>query len=412
MTRAIIVVGLCALVACAAPDEVNENMIGQPALTMQQRHDRLALIRDSAREVGVFNAALIGGIAISETNLAHCYDEVSFGCPGPASPSCNGGPVIAGGADGPCSDMQGGLGMFQFDAGTYAQTISTYGEAILTVEGNTAQVVAFLVERMKQSVDGITDWMSAVDYINAIPLEAGNPVTDGWGAFLACRYNGCCSQSATCIMRGNKYRDNGIDLYAEMGADFWRTADACSELPADGMIDTRSACYLAGGDPRYWHREATGYGDASEWTNTTANAAPSNFARWKVPPIGAARVRIEAYASGGEATAATYSIVVAGATETVTTMATIDQSTSSGFVVLAEIDVAGDGTEYVQLGDNTGMSGQKLVFDAVRLTVLDDVELPPPGDDGGCGCGAGGGRGVGVGSLVVALLLRRRRSRR
>ncbi len=378
-------------------------VVEQAALTTQQRHDRLALIRDSAREVGVFNAALIGGIAVSETGLAHCYGEIAAGCPGPASPSCGGEPVIAGGADGPCSDMQGGLGMFQFDAGTYAQTISTYGEAILTVEGNTAQVVAFLVERMKQSVDGITDWMSAVEYINAIPLEAGNPVTDAWGAFLACRYNGCCSQSATCTSRGNKYRDNGIDLYAEMGADFWHTAGACRELPADGIIETRSACYLAGGDPRYWHRETTGYGDASEWTNTTANAAPANFARWYVPPIGAARVRIEVYADGGEAQGATYELVLASGT----TAVAIDQSTSSGFALLGEVDVAGDGTEYVQLGDNTGMAGQKLVVDAVHMTVLGGGEMPPPdGDEGGCG--VGGGHGVGVGILVLALLRRRR----
>lgn len=395
----------CGAVACAAPDE---SVLEQPALTQQQRHDRLALIRDSAREVGVYNAALVGGIAISETNLAHCYDEVSFGCPGPASPSCNGGPVIAGGADGPCADMQGGLGMFQFDAGTYAQTIATYGESILTVEGNTAQVVAFLVERMKQSIPGVSDWMGAVDYINAIPLESGNAVTDGWGAFLACRYNGCCSGSATCVTRGNKYRDNGIALYTEMGAEFWHTADACRELPPDGIIDTRSACYLAGGDPRYWRREPTGYADGSEWTNTTTNAEPSNFARWKVPPIGPARLRLEAYADGGEATAATYTIVHAGATDTVT----IDQSTSSGFAPLGELDVAGDGTEYVQLGDNTGTAGQRLVVDAVRVTLLSGGDMPP-GDGGGddTGCTVGGGHvGVwGVGSLAVVLLRRRRR---
>lgn len=403
--RVLFVVGMIALAACAARDEVDESIVEQAALTQQQRHDRLALIRDSAREVGVFNAALIGGIAISETGLAHCYGEIAAGCPGPASPSCEGGPVIAGGADGPCADMQGGLGMFQFDAGTYAQTLATYGESILTVEGNTAQVVAFLVERMRQSIDGISDWMSAVEYINAIPLEAGNPVTDGWGAFLACRYNGCCSQSASCIGRGERYRDNGIDLYMEMGADFWHTAGSCTELPEDGVIDTRTACYLAGGDPRYWRREATGYGDASEWTNTTANATPANFARWYVPPIGPARLRIEVYADGGEAVA-TYSIVRAGATETVT----IDQAMTSGFAPLAEIDVAGDGTEYVQVGDNTGTSGQRLVVDAMRMTVLrDEVEPPPGGEDSGCG--VGGGHGAGVGILVLALLGRRRRRR-
>jgi hypothetical protein len=394
-----------ALAACAAPPA--ESTVEQAALTTQQRHERLALIRDSAREVGVFNAALIGGIAISETGLAHCYGEIGTGCPGPASPSCGGEPVIAGGADGPCANMQGGLGMFQFDAGTYAQTLSTYGERILTIEGNTAQVVAFLVERMKQSIDGIEDWMGAVEYINSIPLEAGNPVTDGWGAFLACRYNGCCSQSASCLGRGDRYRDNGIDLYEEMGADFWRTSDMCTAMPADGVIDTRTPCHLAGGDPRYWRRETTGYGDASEWTNTTANASAANFSRWKVPPIGPARVRIEAYADGGEAMA-TYEIVLASGT----TRVTIDQATSSGFAMLGEVDVVGDGTEYVHLGDNTGAAGQKLVVDAMRMTVIEDgggSGEPEPPDGGDGGCSTGGGSGLGVGFAFLGALLRRRR---
>src|SRR3954468_22981196 len=123
--------------------------------------ERATLIRDSAAEMGMFNAALLGGIAVSETNLAHCYSEASFACPGPDSPSC-GGPIIAGGADGPCSDMQGGLGMFQFDAGTYAQTVSTYGPSILTVEGNTAQAVNFVETRLEQDIAGVDSWGSAM----------------------------------------------------------------------------------------------------------------------------------------------------------------------------------------------------------------------------------------------------------
>src|SRR3989475_4893309 len=39
------------------------------------------------------------------------------------------------------------LGMFQFDTGTYAQTLAAYGDGILTVEGNTAQAVAFVVDK-------------------------------------------------------------------------------------------------------------------------------------------------------------------------------------------------------------------------------------------------------------------------
>ena len=55
-------------------------------LTAQVKTERYTLIRDSAAQMGQNNAALLAGIAISETGLAHCYDEApSFSCPGPAS---------------------------------------------------------------------------------------------------------------------------------------------------------------------------------------------------------------------------------------------------------------------------------------------------------------------------------------
>ena len=386
--------------------EVGEGTTEQ-GLTQAQRIQRAALIRDSAAEMGLFNAALLGGIAISETNLAHCASELSFGCPGPASPSCGGEPIIAGGADGPCADMQGGLGMFQFDAGTYAQTLAAYGPSILTVEGNTAQAVSFVAERLDQSITGVDGWLSAMSWMNNVPLVAGDPMSDQWGQFLACRYNGCCSGSATCRSRGDAYRDNAIDIYAEMGPEFWRTADRCTALPADGIIEQRSPCYVAAGDPRFWRREAVGHGDTSEWTNTTANAAAKNFAQWLIH-VPAGRYRVEAYVTGGAATTAAYEIAHAGASDTIV----VDQSTADGWVVLAEeVAFSGEGDEHVALGDNTGTAGQRLAFDAVRVTSLDG---PPPddmgdGSDGGC---AAGGPGAGLGVLgALALLGRRRRNR-
>ena len=77
--------------------------------------------------VGPDNAALLAGIGEVETNFAHCWSEATWACQGPASASCGGGPVIAGASDGPCSAQQGGLGMFQFDSGTFSQTLATYG---------------------------------------------------------------------------------------------------------------------------------------------------------------------------------------------------------------------------------------------------------------------------------------------
>ncbi|CAN5913392.1 hypothetical protein BH11MYX3_BH11MYX3_42860 [soil metagenome] len=399
--RVTALLAMAALGACVEPAESPNEHRNDQELSAAVRRERATLIRDSAAEMGMYNAALLGGIAISETNLAHCFSEASFGCPGPDSPSC-GGPILAGGADGPCTDMQGGLGMFQFDSGTYAQTVATYGASVLTVEGNTAQAVSFVEGRLAQDIAGIDDWRSAMAYLNATPLVAGDPKTEEWARFLACRYNGCCSTSTTCTSRANGYRDNGIKIFAEFGAEFWRTSDRCRAIPDDGVIDQRSECYVAAGDPRYWRHEDTGFADSSEWTNSTANPAPANYGEWRIVAPAAGHYRIEVYATDGAATAAAYRIVHGGVTDTVT----IDQTMVDGWVMLGEYELAAEGDEHVELGDNTGKAMQKVVFDAVRVTSLDG---PPPGgdDDGGCAVG-GSGSGIGIGLAWLALRRRRR----
>src|SRR5262245_61577276 len=289
--------------------------------------ERYTLIRDAAAEMGVYNAALLAGIAISETNLAHCQSEATYACMGPASPSCNGGPIIAGAADGPCSQQQGGLGMFQFDAGTYAQTLAMYGDSILTVEGNTAQAVSFVVDKVILDIGGVNSWLAATEWLNGVRLVPGDPTIERWAQLMACRYNGCCTTNTTCMSRKNGYRDNALAALADMGGDFWATSARCSALPADGIIDERSACYLAGGDPRYWRHEAgEGYGGL-EWTNTTTAQNPSNFARWTIiaPP---GRYLVEASIAVGTSKLATYEIAHAGTIERIA----IDQSTQNGFV--------------------------------------------------------------------------------
>jgi uncharacterized protein (TIGR03382 family) len=393
----------------------------EQTLTAAQRKARMELIRDSAAEMGVHNGALLAGIAVSETNFAHCWSEATWACKGPNSSSCDGGPVIAGAADGPCSQQQGGLGMFQFDAGTYTQTLAAYGESILTVEGNTAQAVAFVVERLQQEITGVNDWLTAVDYMNNIPMSSTDPVAIEWGEFLGCRYNGCCSSTTTCNTRSAKYRDNAIDVYNEMGAEFWHTADRCDAIPADGIIDQRSYCYLAGGEPRYWRRETTGYNDTSEWTGTTTAAKKSNFARWLLRPTAPIRAKLEVYVETSTATKAVYQIAHAGTVDSVT----IDQTTAGGWVELGEFMLEATGDEYVELADNTGMGSQQLRFDALRVTDLDGGNGNGSGSGSGNGSGDGDGEGEGgeeggcstgpstgtFGFALVALLaaLRRRR---
>ena len=387
--------------ACADPTLGTD----RAELTTEVRHERYRLIRDAAAEMGLYNAALMAGIAISETNLAHCQSEATYACQGPASPSCDGGPIIAGAADGPCADMQGGLGMFQFDAGTYAQTVAAYGDSILTIEGNTAQAVSFVVERAQQSVTGIEDWLGAVGWMNGVPMEAGQARMEEWASFIVCRYNGCCSTSATCQSRAAGYRDHAIEAFSEMGADFWRTATRCARIPDDGVIDQRSECYVAGGDPRYWRREAGGYDDDREWTGTTESAAAANFAQWLVRTNRATRFSVEIHLDGGElgqSKQASYQIRHAGVVDTVV----VDQSAASGWVSLGDFDFAGEGDEYIMLADNTGETGAMLLFDAVRVLALDDA-----GSGGCCDASRGGGTTALLGFALVTLVVRRRAPR-
>lgn len=349
---------LLGLAACAAEPAPPK----AAGLSAQVRRERLALIRDTAAEMGVTNAALIGGIAVSETNLAHCWSEATYACKGPDSPSCA-GPIIAGSADGPCAAMQGGLGLFQFDAGTWADTLATYGDDILTVSGNTAQAVGYVIEQVMVDVPGATSWLTAADWINRVPLIAGDPMTEQWARLLACRYNGCCAASALCGQRAAGYRDHALALYGELGEAFWRTADRCQALPPGGVIDQRSECYLAGGDPRLWHREAAGYGDSREWTATTGAGAPASFARWILHVGRAGRYRIEAFVDGGAAVA-TYQVVHGGGSDAIA----VDQAAASGFVSLGDFELTGESDEHVELASAAGAPGQKLVFDAVRVT--------------------------------------------
>jgi hypothetical protein len=303
--------------------------------------------------------------------------------------------------------MQGGLGMFQFDSGTYAQTVATYGDSILTIEGNTAQAVNFVVVRAQQDIASAKDWLTSVAWMNEVEMKSGTATMEEWADFIVCRYNGCCSTSSTCTTRRTGYRDNAIDAFTEMGAEFWDTSGRCPALPADGIIDQRSECYIAGGDPRYWRRLTGGINDTREWTGTTSAAAPANFGRWLIKGI-SGTYPVDVYLDGGDAgkaTKAAYKIVHAGTTDTVT----VDQTSASGWVNLGDFEFSGTGEEYVQLGDNTGEDTQ-LLFDAIRV-LSPDTEMPMDGTGGCCDTRGGGGASGLSGGVLVGLLLRRRRRR-
>ena len=388
---------------------------GSVYLTSAQRRARAELIRDTAASAGMTNAALLAGIGEVETGFAHCWSEATWACQGPASSSCGGGPVIAGGSDGPCSSQQGGLGMFQFDSGTYAQTIATYGANIVTMQGNVNAVIPFLVTRAIQSVDGIDTEAQALAWMNSITIANGDPQYEDWLYFVAWRYNGCQG----CTTQINKYRNGTNKLRDEFGPDFWTITSepvVCAPIPTDGRtIDETDTCFHKSGSAGSWYA-GDGMDGASLYTYTTADAAPDNQATWELSFAADGRYRVEVYTETGESRQASYVVTHAAGTTTVV----IDQTTLDGFQSLGEFDFIAGEPASVHLGDNTGepyVASAKiaLAFDAVRVVLAGeprDGDLVPDdgasGDGGGCSTGGGGSLLLGLGALAT---LRRRRHR-
>lgn len=417
--RSLAVVVLLASSGCL--DSREERAGGSPGelgsvtstLTTAQRRERVTAIRDVAAGVGLMNGALLAGIAQSETNMAHCWSEATWACKGPASPSCAGGPVIAGSGDGACALEQGGLGMFQFDGGTYAQTLARHGDDILTLEGNIDEAVDFVVQRSIEEIPGVGDRGSALGWLNLIPMEAGDPLMEEWAAMIVCRYNGCCSSSELCRARRVAYRDNAINLYREYGAEFWGAAQGCEPVPADGrVIDETDLCFVAGGEARYWRRAATGHMGGLDWTKTTARATAANVGTWRIDIATAGRYAVEVFLDGGvvgQSRKARYQVRHGGeVTEIV-----VDQRRGKGFYKLGVFDFAAGGDQSVVLGDNTGEGGDgsmQLAYDAIRVRPLGKGD-ELGGGDSALGCASGGPAAGGLGLSFVAVLLARRRRR-
>ena len=398
------------LLACQAPgaDPALEVKSSAHPLSAETRLARVTAIRDVAAGMGVFNGPLLAGIAQSETGMAHCWSEATWACQGPSSPSCEDGPVIAGAADGPCSARQGGLGMYQFDAGTYDDTLARDGEDILLIEGNIAKAVDFVLTRVTEEIAGAADWQAAIGWLNSIPMEAGTPLMEAWASMIVCRYNGCCSDAAVCLERRAKYRDNAIDIYNEYGPAFW-AAEPCEPVPADGrVIEERDGCYVAGGDPKFWRRETQGYDGDSDWTMTTDLEREANYGIWRLDMAEEGRYRLEVHMDGGvfgKSKQARYLVLHAGETEEVV----IDQSAAGDdFILLGDFDFAAGGDQHVMLGDNTGEGGEaetSLLFDALRVAPAAADQESSGGFIGGCQAGGGaGGDSTPSFLLTIALL--------
>ena len=217
-------------------------------LSQAERMARYAQIRDAAAARGILRTAfLLGGIAHAETGLAHCWSEAQWACQGPDSADCGGGPVIAGAGDGPCADRQGGLGMFQFDAGTFDDTLGTYGPDVLLVAGNVSHALDFVIRMVKISsytTNAETDEKS-LQWIQNFDLNDAT-LRDQWISTVTRHYNGCRPDRACWNQRYAHYNESLQIVVDETGLDFWNVVPPPVDQPPQGSLDAAGCDALAG----------------------------------------------------------------------------------------------------------------------------------------------------------------------
>lgn len=230
-------------------DEPGDVGVVSASLTAAQRRVRAGEIRDAAFAAGMEQGWLLAGIADAETRMSHCWSELTWACQGPNSSDCGGGPVVAGAGDGPCSLRQGGLGMFQFDAGTFDDTLRREGSRILSIAGNTQAAVDFVASMVVRSayVPGVETRAQAIAWMNGVRI--GNDRWDPWIRTVTHYYNGCAPSYSCFSQRYAHYRDNTTGVYSEMGADFWvTTRDWSAQYVAQTFPLARDAFPLEAGE--------------------------------------------------------------------------------------------------------------------------------------------------------------------
>ena len=114
--------------------------------------------------------------------------------------------------------------MFQFDAGTYDDTIAREGARVILIAGNVAAAVDFVVAMVIRSayVAGVDNRAQAIDWINGV--RVGNGQWDAWVRTVTHYYNGCAPSYSCFPTRYANYRDKTSGVYNEMGADFWNAS--------------------------------------------------------------------------------------------------------------------------------------------------------------------------------------------
>ena len=161
----------------------------------------------------------------------------------------------------------------------------------------------------------------------------------------------------------------------------------CQTIGADGdVVDDDGACFEAGGDPQFMRHEKAGWDSTLTWTHATEFDQTYNYGVWHFYLAEAGRYKVEAYtpAPYSMSKMAAYQLNHAGKTVSID----VDQTAVDGWQDLGDYAFAAGGGQSIRLNDNTGetqASNTQLVFDAIRLTRLDNSGGDATGGDGSNG---------------------------
>jgi hypothetical protein len=347
--------------------EVGPEEIGQvqAELTVTQQRSRCDAVKTNTAPKGITNALVYAGVSYQETGLAHCWSEATWACQGPYSSDC-GGPVIAGSGDGACSLQQGGLGMYQLDSGTYSQTLAQHGNGILNVAGNIDKGTNFIVYKVRYcpNTPNFTSDAEVISWINTATPGTANYET--FMAAMAWCYNGCAPGSTGCNHESIKqaYKNSTSYLLNTFGSSYWYGGTT----PTTVIVDDQSAGFTLYGPSTYWYQASIGY-NAHMWYTYVNGSTKSNYAQWKPALPSSGTYTVSVYIPNNNATSqlAKYRVYHNGVSD----YATVNQNSYyDTWVTLGSYSFSGNGTEYVELADNTGeavSTYRKIGFDAVRF---------------------------------------------
>jgi len=180
----------------------------------------------------------------------------------------------------------------------------------------------------------------------------------------------------------------GIGIWA-LGYDgsrseLWNELEQCfGDTVANDMItDNLEDCFQLHGPSGYWHPYTEdGQYHTFFYTGSVSSGPDVNWAQWNFHlPDSTADYNLEVYVPPAGNADVTYRIVHGSVEDSVT----VNQSSFSGQWVSLGGPYDSSGGLSVVAGDNTGTSGQRIVFDAVRFTDATGIEsssgiAPPTG---------------------------------